>query len=62
MSFECKLTGKAVGKRFRKFKACDSPRTYRRLKPGKKKFEVRAADGAGNIGKPAKRTWKVLGD
>ncbi len=62
VSFECKLTGKAVGKRFRKFKACDSPRTYRRLQPGKKRFEVRAADGAGNIGKPAKRTWKVLAD
>ncbi len=59
VSFECKLKGKGVAKRFRKFKGCTSPRTYRRLKPGKKKFQVRAIDPAGNVGPAAKLSWKV---
>ena len=59
VSFECKLSGKGVAKRFRKFKGCSSPRTYRRLKSGKKKFQVRAIDPAGNVGAAAKLSWKV---
>lgn len=59
VSFECKLSGKGVAKRFRKFKDCGSPRTYRRLKAGKKKFQVRAIDPAGNVGKQATFTWKI---
>ncbi len=61
VSFGCKLKGAGVAKRFRKYKDCSSPRTYRRLRPGKKKFQVRAIDPAGNVGAPAKLSWKVVG-
>lgn len=59
VSFECRLSGKGVKSKFGKFKGCKSPKTYRRLKAGKKKFEVRAMDGAGNVGKPTKLSWKI---
>ena len=51
--FECKLD-KA------KFKKCRSPKTYKKLKPGKHVFKVRATDKAGNVGKPAKKKFTVL--
>jgi len=31
------------------FKPCGSPRTYKRLKPGKHAFRVKAVDAAGNV-------------
>jgi CSLREA domain-containing protein len=52
--FECKLDKG-------KFKKCKSPKTYKKLKPGKHVFKVRAIDKAGNIGKPAKRKFTILG-
>jgi hypothetical protein len=39
--FECALDG-------RRFRRCDSPKSYGKLKPGKHRFRVAASDGAGN--------------
>jgi Periplasmic copper-binding protein (NosD) len=53
-TFQCKLDKK-------KFKPCRSPKKYKRLKPGRHVFEVRAIDAAGNKDKtPAKRKFRVL--
>jgi Right handed beta helix region len=53
-SFQCRLDKK-------KFKPCRSPKKYKRLKPGKHVFEVRAIDAAGNKDKtPATRKFRVL--
>jgi hypothetical protein len=41
-TFSCKLDD-------RKRAACTSPKTYKRLKPGKHAFRVRARDRAGNL-------------
>jgi hypothetical protein len=52
--FQCKLDKG-------KFKTCRSPKTYKKLKPGKHVFKVRAIDKAGNVDPtPAKRSFKVL--
>lgn len=50
--FECKLDKG-------KFKKCKSPKTYKKLKPGKHVFKVRATDKAGNVGKPAKKKFTI---
>ena len=53
-TFQCKLDKKS-------FKPCRSPKKYKRLKPGKHVFRVRAIDAAGNADKtPAKRRFRVL--
>lgn len=53
-SFQCKLDKKP-------FKACKSPKKYKKLKPGKHVFKVRAIDKAGNIDPtPAKRKFTIL--
>jgi len=52
-TFQCKLDKG-------KFKGCRSPKTYKKLKPGKHVFKVRATDKAGNVGKPATKKFKVL--
>lgn len=53
-TFKCKLDRKPV-------KKCKSPKTYKKLKPGKHVFKVWATDAAGNKDKtPAKRKFKVL--
>ncbi len=53
-TFQCKLDKKP-------FKRCRSPKKYKRLKPGKHVFKVRAIDAAGNIDKtPAKRKFRVV--
>lgn len=53
-TFQCKLDRG-------KFKPCRSPKKYRRLKPGKHVFQVRAVDAAGNKDKtPATRRFRVL--
>jgi virginiamycin B lyase len=57
-TFECKLTRKKANKPA-KFKACQSPRTYK-LKPGRYKFEVRAVAGGVADDTPAKRKFKVV--
>lgn len=52
-TFQCKLDKG-------KFKSCRSPKTYKKLKPGKHVFKVRATDQAGNVGAAAKRKFTVL--
>ncbi len=52
-TFQCKLDKG-------KFKKCRSPKTYKKLKPGKHVFKVKATDKAGNVGKPATKKFKVL--
>jgi CSLREA domain-containing protein len=53
-SFQCKLDKG-------KFKKCKSPKTYKKLKPGKHVFKVRAAGPTGLVDQsPAKRTFTVL--
>lgn len=53
-TFQCKLDRKP-------FKTCRSPKTYKKLKPGKHVFKVRAIDKAGNVDPtPAKRKFTVL--
>jgi CSLREA domain-containing protein len=51
--FECKLDRQ-------KFKACKSPKKYKRLKPGKHVFKVRAVKGGNADPTPAKRKFKIL--
>ena len=41
------------------FKGCGSPRAYRRLKPGRHAFRVKAVDLAGNVGAPALVRFRV---
>jgi hypothetical protein len=42
------------------FKPCGSPRTYKRLKPGRHAFRVRAVDLAGNVdGSAAVASFRV---
>jgi hypothetical protein len=51
--FSCKLDKQ-------KFRACTSPKTYRKLKPGKHVFRVKARDRAGNLdATPAVRRFKI---
>jgi hypothetical protein len=53
-TFQCRLDRKP-------FKGCRSPKKYKRLKPGKHVFKVRAIDAAGNVDPtPAVRRFKVL--
>jgi CSLREA domain-containing protein len=52
-SFECKLDKG-------KFKPCKSPKTYKKLKPGKHVFKVRAKKGGVTDPTPAVRKFKVL--
>jgi CSLREA domain-containing protein len=52
-TFECKLDRGA-------FKKCRSPKTYRKLKPGKHVFKVRAVKGGKVDPTPAKRKFTVL--
>jgi CSLREA domain-containing protein len=52
-TFECKLDRK-------KFKPCKSPKTYKKLKPGKHVFRVRAKKGGVTDPTPAVRKFKVL--
>ncbi|HEY6549636.1 MAG TPA: NosD domain-containing protein [Solirubrobacterales bacterium] len=51
--FECKLDGKP-------FKSCKSPKTYKKLTPGKHVFKVRAVKGKDVDPTPAKRKFKIL--
>ncbi len=52
-SFACSLDGRA-------FKPCRSPKKYGNLESGKRSFEVRAIDPAGNLDPtPAKLKWLV---
>ncbi len=61
-TFECALKGKGVKRKLKKFTPCDSGKVkYKKLRDGKKKFQVRATDPAGNVDdSPAKAKWKVI--
>ncbi len=52
VKFECKLDGK-------KYHRCRSPKTYKKLKPGKHKFLVRAVSASGVDSTPAKRKFRI---
>jgi trimeric autotransporter adhesin len=52
-TFSCKLDKK-------RFRACASPKTYKKLKPGKHVFRVKARDRAGNLdATPAVKRFKI---
>ena len=51
--FKCKLDKKA-------FANCQSPKTYKKLKPGKHTFKVKATDAAGNVSAVVTRKFTVL--
>jgi len=42
-----------------KFKSCSSPETYKKLKPGKHHFEVRATAAGKTDASPATYSWKI---
>jgi hypothetical protein len=53
-TFQCKMDRKP-------FKPCSSPKKYKKLRPGKHVFQVRAIDSSGNVDPtPAKRKFTVL--
>jgi glucose/arabinose dehydrogenase len=52
-TFRCKLDGKRA-------QPCRSPKTYRKLKPGKHIFKVWAVAGVLSDRTPAKFSWKIL--
>ncbi|MDQ2630680.1 MAG: PQQ-dependent sugar dehydrogenase [Actinomycetota bacterium] len=52
-SFRCKLDGKPAA-------PCRSPKTYRKLRPGRHTFKVWATAGVLTDPTPAKFSWKVL--
>jgi hypothetical protein len=63
LSFECSLRRphrhghKARKKRF---KPCGSPRSFRKLRPGRYRFKVRAVDAAGQVDtSPARRKFRI---
>ena len=57
-----RTTAKASRKaRKPKFTACQGPKPYRHLKPGKYTFKVRALDIIGADAKPAKRVFAIKG-
>jgi hypothetical protein len=62
-TFQCALKGKGVDPDLRQFSDCGAAKVkYKHLASGKKKFQVRATDAAGNVDQtPAKLKWKVLG-
>jgi hypothetical protein len=51
-TFQCKLDRKKPAK-------CKSPKTYKRLKPGRHTSKLWAIDAAGNKSQPAKRSFRV---
>lgn len=55
--FQCALVSKKHKKA--KFKSCRSPKTYKKLKPGKYVFEVRAVGPGGTDPSPAKKTFRI---
>jgi hypothetical protein len=62
--FECALTRAKPKKKGKKSKAasfssCSSPKTYKKLKPGKYTFQVRATNGAGPDPAPAVKKFKI---
>ncbi len=54
LRFFCKLDR-------RRFRPCTSPKVYRKLKPGRHRFRLRAQDLAGNTSAVVKRSFRVGG-
>ena len=52
-TFKCKLDKKA-------FANCRSPKTYKKLKPGKHVFKIKATDAAGNVSAVVTRKFTVV--
>jgi hypothetical protein len=59
-AFKCTLTGKKASPALAQPAACTSPALYKKLKPGKYTFTVRAYDAALNASLPAAWSWKVV--
>ena len=57
-AFQCQLKRKHAHRKA-KFKDCDSPKTYKHLKPGKYKFAVQAVGAGGTDSSPAKKRFKI---
>jgi predicted phage tail protein len=55
--FQCALVG--PGHRKLKFASCKSPKTYKHLKHGRYKFEVRAVNSSGPDSKPAIKKFRI---
>ncbi len=58
-TFQCRLTGANVSRSLTKWVRCSSPRSLRRLGPGKKTFSVRAVTAAG-VGTAATHQFKIV--
>lgn len=66
-TFKFRGVGDATGFRCRlnrghaeaKFKRCRSPKTYKKLKPGRYVFQVRAFGPGGNDPTPAKKRFRI---
>ncbi len=60
-TFQCRLKGKGLSKKVKKFASCTSPKKYKHLKPGKYKFSVYATDPSGTADStPEQRKFKVV--
>lgn len=58
--FECALVRRSAKRRKRaRFRPCRSPKTYRRLRPGRYLFAVRAKGPGGRDARPAKRRFAI---
>jgi DNA-binding beta-propeller fold protein YncE len=58
--FRCKLKGKGLSGKVKRYAPCTSPRKYKHLDPGRYRFSVFAVDAAGNPDlSPATRKFKV---
>ena len=60
VKFECRLTGKKAKKSLANWVPCSSETKYKKLKPGKYRFEVRGYDAALNVSETASWAWKVI--
>ena len=59
VGFECRLGSDGVGAALSGWAPCSSPLSYSHLKPGQKRFSVRAVLGAGRSA-AASREWTIL--
>ncbi len=55
--FECRLTRQSP--RLAAYRSCSSPRSYRRLRPGRHVFYVRASGPGGTDPTPARRAFRI---
>ncbi len=61
-TFKCRLKGDGLPAKSKQFRSCTSPRKYKRLDPGRYRFQVRATSPSGNTDPtPARDKFKVVG-